>query len=43
MFFEFFLECVYIMNIEQLKIKRYGNKQEPVVESFASTKGQSFI
>ncbi len=25
MFFEFFSECVYIMHIEQLKFKRYGN------------------
>jgi len=23
--FEFFFECVYIMHIEHLKIKRYGN------------------
>ena len=43
MLFEFFHECVYIMHIEHLKFKRYGNKQEPVVESFASTKDQSFI
>ena len=25
MFFEFFGECVYIMHVEHLKFKRYGN------------------
>ena len=28
MFFEFFRECVYIMHIELLKFKRYGNDNE---------------
>ena len=39
--FEFFLECVYIMHIEQLKFKRYGiTERQAVLFCVCMEKGQ---